>query len=56
MTNLILGVILLGFGMFYFMNLPKVPAHQKTLMTILAAVNTIGGVGVLTLILLGIMK
>jgi hypothetical protein len=55
-TNLILGVALLGFGMLYLFSLPKVPPHQKTLMTIVAAVNLIGGVGVLTLVLLGVMK
>jgi hypothetical protein len=55
-TNLILGVALLGFGMLYLFSLPKVPAQQKTLMTIMATVNLLGGVTVLTLILLGIMK
>jgi hypothetical protein len=55
-TNLILGVALLGFGMLYLFSLPKVPAQQKTLMTIVATVNLLGGVTVLTLILLGIMK
>jgi hypothetical protein len=55
-TNLILGVALLGFGMLYLFSLPKVPQQQKTLMTIVATVNLLGGVTVLTLILLGIMK
>jgi hypothetical protein len=55
-TNLILGVALLGFGMLYLFSLPKVPPQQKTLMTIVAVVNLLGGVTVLTLILLGIMK
>jgi fumarate reductase subunit D len=56
MTSLILGVLLLGFGMFYFSMLGKVPAAQKTVMTVVAAVNTIGGIAVLTMVLLGIMK
>jgi hypothetical protein len=55
-TNLILGVALLGFGMLYLFSLPKVPPHQKTLMSIVAAVNLVGGVAVLTLVLLGILK
>ena len=56
MTNLILGVALLGFGMFYFLSLSKVPAAQKTMMTIVAAVNTLGGIAVLVMVMLGIMK
>ncbi len=56
MTSLILGVALLGFGIFYFAMLPKVPAVQKNMMRILAAVNTVGGIAVLTMVMLGIMK
>ena len=56
MTSLILGVALLGFGLFYFSMLGKVPQTQKTMMTIIAAVNTFGGMAVLTMVMLGIMK
>jgi hypothetical protein len=55
-TNLILGVALLGFGMLYLFSLSKVPPQQKILMTIVATLNLLGGVTVLTLILFGIMK
>jgi hypothetical protein len=55
-TNLILGVALLGFGMLYLFSLPKVPPQQKTLMTMVTAVNLLGGITILTLVMLGIMK
>jgi hypothetical protein len=56
MTSLILGVVMIGFGMLYFVNLPKVPEAQRNFMRILAAVNTIGGIAVLVMVMLGIMK
>lgn len=55
MINLFLGAALLGFGIFYLVSLPKVPPSQRTMMTVVAAINTLGGVVVLTLVLLGIM-
>ena len=56
MTSLILGVALLGFGLFYFSMLPKVPAVQRNFMRIVAVVNTLGGIAVLVMVMLGIMK
>jgi hypothetical protein len=56
MIPLVLGVALLGFGMFYFLMLPKVPPVQKNLMRVVAAVNVFGGIAVLVMVMLGIMK
>ncbi|MFN3265276.1 MAG: hypothetical protein ACK41E_00385 [Deinococcales bacterium] len=56
MINLVLGVAMLGFGFLYLAMLPRVPAHQKTLMTGITAVNLLGGATVLTLLVLGILK
>ncbi len=56
MISLVLGIALLGFGLFYFSMLPKIPETQRNLMRIVATINTVGGVAVLVMVMLGIMK